>query len=143
MIFDNYKDVLKDAGYGEQWWIGKEEFPVKVALVGDAVKGYTKWVASKKFACDPKDKEAKFNFAINAWDGSTCRKLEGTSGLFGQLGKVHESTAGLQHIWVEVGKEGNRYYAKYAGDLTEADKTAIAAADQVDLLDKCDWAEIV
>ena len=143
-LFDDYQDVLKEAGYGGgQWWINKDEYPIKVALVGDAVKGYTKWVAQKKFACDPNDKDAKFNFAINAWDGESCRKLEGAAALFGQLGKLHTTTAGLQNIWVEIGKANNKYYAKYAGDLTDDDKKAIAEADKVDLLDKCDWAEIV
>ena len=143
-MFDNYKDVLKEAGYGgSKWWIGKDEFPVKVALVGEYVKGYTKWVAKKKFPCDSNDKDARFNFAINAWDGTSCRKLEGGAALFGALGKLHETTAGLGEIWVKIGQtKDDKFFAEYAGDLSASDKEAIGSAEKIDLLEKCDWAEI-
>lgn len=141
-MFDNYKNTLEQAGVNDRWFINlKEEIPIKVALVGDYVTGKIKWIGNKKFAATSDDKDADFVFAINAWDGKLCRKLEHQSCLFRSLGELHESTSGLQNIWVEIYKEGNMYAAKYAGDLSESDKQDALNAKRVDLNEKCNWAE--
>ena len=43
---------------------------------------------------------------------------------------------------MEVGKKANRYYASFAGDLTDTDKGEMTSAEQIDLSDKCDWADV-
>ena len=138
---DNFQENVSEFGHDGKWWINADDMPIKVAIVGQEIVGCAQFIRGQGWiAAEKGEGDAKLIFAVNAWDGSKCRVLTGSHALYTKLRVLGQSTAGLDQIWVEVGKGAdNRYYAKYDGDLTDKDKGALVDAELEDLTNRCDW----
>ena len=155
-MFGNFDEAVKQ--YGKEssgkWWVQKTadkkgnpaDLPLKCAIVGKPLFGCARW-SSRMGAwvpCKKTDEGAKMMFAVNVYDGSRCRVLEGGQGLANAINQAGNSTAGLEHVWLTIDKEPGdkgRFTAKYAGDLSERDKAAIAEVEQEVLIERVKWAD--
>lgn len=138
-----YEKAKAEYGFGGKRFVSQDDFPLKCVVVGTPIYGLARF-ARNSYVSATKEEGGKFRFAVNVFDGETCRMLEGGKALFGKLQKI-DADVGLESNWVEIGREGTGqqapYYAKAGGTISAAEKRAIAEAEKLPLAELAKWYE--